>query len=761
MAVTITSLNTPWPLTHTTIGGPEKYQVDEGGASINQGGILFVATALLTFIGATNPVVGDGVSTKQIATNLTFVGGHIFTFSNPQITGLTGNTNYSIRAFCRTTADGVYHYGPTVHVTTTPYAHVAPTCNLFGGVTNVSYTPGNPGLTCLLHGQVTDTGSGGDPSTHITARGYVLSISPDPTVPGHNVQVNDSVLTGTNISALNPGYLFVNLPWYYRAYATNDAGLTGYSAAFAAGGTTQGPFGIFTASGSQVAETDAAAAGTQFYQPPMPPVVGAQIVESDNAAPGLKIITGPTTGLAIIQTDLRAWLSSNQGAALGNRALHRATSQRDHEPRQRQSDLQLAIGNFLIRDTGGDGIVGAPPLPPDGPTFWHDAPNDGKVGVPYSYTWAALGTPLPTLAMTGSIPPGLTFTPGAGGNGVLAGTPTSTDTDDHSFTVTVTATNDTGTATITNTIVIKGKPVVTPTGTSPLLGWNGDAGEFPTIESGLGFAFKGGWEFISGTVVNEELEAVLTAWDGDTTHDLLWPLGMLPNGITMAEGAAGSTAITNHWKDVAQKFLNHSRPTAIARFGWEFNQPNHFAWAFDKNPGGYADYVKCYRRIVDALRSVAPNIRTIYNPGMGQWGITGTGAQWYPGDDYITYVGLDFYDQIFPSYPASNATAWNYYLSGNVTGRTAGWGLNWLKSFASPTSHNKPILIPEVGPGFSSNAGQNGGDDGFTYLMSHLQDWATTAGAYMVIAAVGGPTARANFHTKFPQSWAELKADWS
>lgn len=747
MTVTVSNLNYPWPIGITTIGGPENSQVQSTTEILSSGGIVICATAVLTLIGATVPVVGDGVSTSHVASDFANIGNHKWSWSNGQLSGLAPNTQYTIRAWAHSSQQGnvKYYYGPAAHVTTKSYTHVAPTVDLTGGLTGVGFQPGtgNAFMQATLHGRVTDNGSGGDPSVSITHRGYVLAISPDPTITSYNVKPPEEAQGYVGVSTMAPqtvSNLFANVGWYYRAYATNSAGLTGYSAPFASG-AKQGPFGAFLVAGTQAAEVDSARAGAFIYTPPPPPI----------------------NSFAIIETDLRAWLSYNRGAILGNRALHRATSQRDHEPRQRQGDEQLAIVNALVRDTGGDGVVVGPvtppPPPPGKPIFWHASPNDGKVGTPYNYVWAAIGPPLPTLVMTGDIPPGLTFTPGASGNGTLEGTPTSSDTVDHTYTVTVTATNASGSTSVTNDIVIKAKAVLPPPGHS-LLGWNGFPNHgSPVVEGGLtymegqlGFAFKGGWSFI-GTAHPTTLEDVLTFWDGDTTHDLLWPLGMCPNGISLAQGAAG--AADQHWKDTAQLFLDHNRPTAIARFGWEFNQPNHFAWAFDKPGASAVNYVKYYRRICSLMRAIAPNLRTIYNPGMGNWGITGTGADWYPGDDVIDYVGLDFYDQIFPSYPSN---PWAAYLAGNVTGRTAGWGLDWLASFAR--THDKPIIIPEVGPGFSANAGQNGGDLGFKNVMSNLHDWAVAQAAYMVIAAVGSTATQLVFPTKFPKSFATLKAEW-
>jgi hypothetical protein len=87
-------------------------------------------------------------------------------------------------------------------------------------------------------------------------------------------------------------------------------------------------------------------------------------------------------------------------------------------------------------------------------------------------------------------------------------------------------------------------------------------------------------------------------------------------------------------------------------------------------------------------------------------------AQSYPGDAYVTDVGLDVYDWN----PTSNATAterWNALVN-------SGFGLAWQASFAA--SHGKPIAFPEWGLVYnSSNPPAGGGDD--PAFIQNMYNW--------------------------------------
>jgi hypothetical protein len=82
---------------------------------------------------------------------------------------------------------------------------------------------------------------------------------------------------------------------------------------------------------------------------------------------------------------------------------------------------------------------------------------------------------------------------------------------------------------------------------------------------------------------------------------------------------------------------------AVIRLGWEFNRGsrNH-AWGVD-SPDDIPNYVACFRREVEALRSTAPRL-------LIEWAIgreTKMGADpfvAYPGGDVVDLIGIHYYD---------------------------------------------------------------------------------------------------------------------
>jgi hypothetical protein len=104
-------------------------------------------------------------------------------------------------------------------------------------------------------------------------------------------------------------------------------------------------------------------------------------------------------------------------------------------------ELFFTDGTTLIAATHGRGMYRAQVLPGTAPVFTSSPPANGSVGVAYTHTYTAQGTPAPTFSLTaGTFPPGLTLN---GTTGVLSGTPTTNG----SYNGTVTATNTSGTAT--------------------------------------------------------------------------------------------------------------------------------------------------------------------------------------------------------------------------------------------------------------------------------------------------------------------------
>lgn len=213
----------------------------------------------------------------------------------------------------------------------------------------------------------------------------------------------------------------------------------------------------------------------------------------------------------------------------------------------------------------------------------------------------------------------------------------------------------------------------------------------------------------------------LDPWKDSIYKDkLILSVPMLPDsGATLAEGASG--AYDSHFAALAAKLVNKGMPNTILRIGWEMNG-SWYTWAA---AGKQADFVSYYKKIVTAMRSVpGQKFKFVWNPNIGSSYDLNTV---YPGDSYVDFIGIDYYDQSWAgdTYPipsgataAEKLTRWMNAWNDNLT---RPYGLNWFVSFAQ--QHNKPLVIPEWGVAIRSD-GHGGGDN--PYFIQWMQDWISS-----------------------------------
>jgi len=142
---------------------------------------------------------------------------------------------------------------------------------------------------------------------------------------------------------------------------------------------------------------------------------------------------------------------------------------------------------------------------------------------------------------------------------------------------------------------------------------------------------------------------------------------------------------------------------SIIRLGWEFNGDWYNWAAYD--PGTFA---ACFRRVVSAAESTAPELRWDWNVNRGRGQSVTDARAAYPGDAYVDIVGIDSYD-MWPG--VTDERSWEQHADGE-------FGLNFWVDFAR--EHGKKISIPEWGvyPG-TGQAGANGGDNPFYVTKMH------------------------------------------
>ncbi len=191
------------------------------------------------------------------------------------------------------------------------------------------------------------------------------------------------------------------------------------------------------------------------------------------------------------------------------------------------------------------------------PSWYSSLAPDGTVGVAYSFTFVATGTPAPTFAITaGSLPPGLTLTTG----GVLSGTPTTANT----YNYTITASNG-----IAPDIIRVKTIVIAASG-----GGGGGMTMYNSAIYGSGVAFD-----CKGNVVIYGQESMAVRFKAGTTSTLTgiqWTQRMGGTGYSL--GTGGTTTITIQTN-------NAGKPsgTVLATT----------SWAGGNNPAGEERYDIC------------------------------------------------------------------------------------------------------------------------------------------------------------------------
>ncbi len=211
----------------------------------------------------------------------------------------------------------------------------------------------------------------------------------------------------------------------------------------------------------------------------------------------------------------------------------------------------------------------------------------------------------------------------------------------------------------------------------------------------------------------------LSAWSS-LGYQTIWGVPMLPNSTgTLATGAKG--AYNLYFASLAKALVAAGQGSAILRLGWEFNG-FWFSWSAI---GRTSQFIHYWRQIVTTMRSVpGAHFSFEWNPSRGdQFGAGDLGA-YYPGNAYVSYVGLDVFDVEWQNYPG---TAAEFSQMVNQP-----YGLNWLAGFSA--QHHKPMVFPEWGLGWGKCSNRKpvnvstgavcGGDN--SVFVKSMSQWCST-----------------------------------
>lgn len=188
-----------------------------------------------------------------------------------------------------------------------------------------------------------------------------------------------------------------------------------------------------------------------------------------------------------------------------------------------------------------------------------------------------------------------------------------------------------------------------------------------------------GWEDWSGSV-----GWLIDVWSRQPRR-IFWSIQLLPEGATLAEGAAG--AYDPHYA-AAARALAASQPAGpiFVRTGWEFNG-DWMAWAA---AGRAEEFVATFRALVAQFRAVSDRFVFEWSPNVGDFGMDPAAA--WPGGDVVDIVGVDFYYQ--PAWDSHDpGAAWDDMLN-------RPYGLRWHRDFAA--AQGKPRAFSEWGVALDS-----------------------------------------------------------
>ena len=136
----------------------------------------------------------------------------------------------------------------------------------------------------------------------------------------------------------------------------------------------------------------------------------------------------------------------------------------------------------------------------------------------------------------------------------------------------------------------------------------------------------------TGTTQNHQM--LIDSFPNTVLHSAMWMVGKWD-----IAKKAGKGHFDKQIKRYAKWAKTTNRPIYL-RIGYEFDGPHN-----ELEP---KKYVKAYRRIVDLLRSEgADNIAFVWHSYMWQPYKDYPVSDWYPGDDYVDWVGVSMFGQAY------------------------------------------------------------------------------------------------------------------
>ncbi len=226
-------------------------------------------------------------------------------------------------------------------------------------------------------------------------------------------------------------------------------------------------------------------------------------------------------------------------------------------------------------------------------------------------------------------------------------------------------------------------------------------------------------------------------WQG-SPYTLVVTVPMLPGdvrGVSIQACARG--AYNAHWRQFGQVISSYGLGSSIIRLGWEFNG-KWSRWAATDPTA----WVECWKQAVTSARSTAPGLRWDWNVNRGVSSALADPTRAYPGDDYVSMIGVDSYDQ----WPPVASGGWHQQLDGEQ-------GLNYWLAFAK--AHGKKLSVPEWG---SIRYGRSAGGDDPRYIRDMRAFFAANARYIAFESIFQGPNGNYEAGSVMPYAAQAYKA---
>lgn len=237
-----------------------------------------------------------------------------------------------------------------------------------------------------------------------------------------------------------------------------------------------------------------------------------------------------------------------------------------------------------------------------------------------------------------------------------------------------------------------------------------------------------------------------TYW-ADKTVRLMVQMPFSPQGGEGYATMLTSQSVYDNWRRLGANWKarkNAGYVDCVFSPGWEHNHSGLHYWG---GPGSgqkfadYAQFVGVYRRFVTAVRETYPEAEFAWTlnghdcPGYPAGAFPANDPRnTYPGDAYVDYVGLDYYDHFPPSFGGTSTSSRRRDFdveAGEVN------GIRWYIDYAH--SRGKRFLCLEWACNSGNVAGGDHGGDNPVFVANMFGEFTYANGLTVVVGGVTVP----------------------